>query len=142
MTMTIDGPRLRASDAERAATVQAVQDAMARGQLTHEEGDERMAAAFAARYRDELPALTADLAPAAVATLALPAGWRALWSALVIQVRAEVAATAAAGFRSRRFLVVALVVLALLGGLVLLAGLAGHGPGDGGHERLLPGGRG
>src|SRR4051794_17005643 len=142
MTTTIDGPRLRASDAERTATVQAVQDAMARGQLTHGEGDECMAAAFAARYRDELPALTADLPSAAVADPAGPVGWRGLGAALVTQLRAEVTATAAAGFRSRRFLVIALVVLTLLGGLVLLAGLAGHGPVDGGHERLLPGGRG
>jgi hypothetical protein len=132
-TMTTDEkPPMRASDAERTATVDLLQDAMARGLLTHEEGDERMAAAFAARFRDELPALTADLPPAATTapSAATPAGWRGLLTALVVLVRAEIAATAAAGFRSRRFLVVALVVLALLGGLALVIG---HGFVDGDH---------
>jgi hypothetical protein len=129
---TDDAARLRASDAERRETVEALQHAMARGLLTHEEGDERMAAAFAARFRDELPALTADLPPVAADTPAStpPVGWRALFMALVSLVRAEIAATAAAGFRSRRFLVTALVVLIVLGGLGLVAG---HGFFDGDH---------
>jgi hypothetical protein len=55
------GPRLRASDAERLATVELLEDAVARGLLTPEEGSDRMATAFAARHRDELPAVTADL---------------------------------------------------------------------------------
>jgi len=128
---TDDTPRLRASDAERTATVHALQDAMARGLLTHEEGDERMAAAFAARFRDQLPSLTADLPPVETAppAAATKAGWRALLTALITLVRAEVTATAAAGFRSRRFLVAALVVVALLGGLAL----AGHVFFDGDH---------
>jgi Domain of unknown function (DUF1707) len=132
MTRIDAAVRLRASDADRTATVAVLQDAMARGLLTHEEGDERMAAAFGARFRDELPPLTADLpqaAPTAPAT-AVPAGWRGLLAILVALVGAEIAATAAAGFRSRRFLVIAAVVLVLLGGLALVLG---HGFFDGDH---------
>ena len=134
---TDDTPRLRASDAERTATVDVLQDAMARGLLSHEEGDERMAAAFAARFRDELPPLTADLPPVVTApSAATSGGWRALLTTLVTFVRAEIAATAAAGFRSRRFLVTALVVLALLGGLALVIG---HGFVDGDHAAHFAG---
>src|SRR3954467_8118673 len=102
-TMTAAPPRMRASDSERSATIDVLQDAMTRGLLTHEEGDERMAAVFAARFRDELPPLTADLPPVPPRTAERPAptSWRGLLSALVALVRAEVAATAAAGFRSR-----------------------------------------
>jgi hypothetical protein len=136
MTTTPDAPRLRASDEERTETVRVLQDAMARGLLTHQEGDERMAAAFGARFRDELPPLTADLQsvqPAATAATP-PVGWRGLLAALVTLIRAEIAATAAAGFRSRRFLVTALVVLMLLGGLALVVG---HGLFDSEHGHLL-----
>ena len=34
--------------------------------LTHEEGGERMTAAWAARFREDLPVLTADLPPATI----------------------------------------------------------------------------
>ena len=134
-TTTADVARLRASDAERHATIDVLQDAMTRGLLTPEEGDERMAAAFTARFRDELPALTADLPPAGTTTsvATAPTSWRGLLTALVTLVRAEVAATVAAGFRSRRFLVTALVAVGLLGGLALVVG---HGFGDGGHGHL------
>jgi hypothetical protein len=109
---------------------------MARGLLTHEEGDERMTAAFAARFRDELPPLTGDLAPAEAAapTATPPVGWRGLFAALVTLLRAEIAATAAAGFRSRRFLVTALVVVVLFGGLALVIG---HGFFDGDHGHFV-----
>src|SRR4051794_21921927 len=76
------GPRLRASDAERQATVQGLQAAVARGLLTPEEGSARMATAFAARHRDELPAVTVDLPARAPAVPATAAGWRALAAAL------------------------------------------------------------
>src|SRR4051794_41893797 len=68
--------RLRASDADRAATVQTLQEAVGHGLLTYEEGSDRMAAAFAARFRDELPRLTADLP--AVAAPSQPPGRRRL----------------------------------------------------------------
>ena len=58
------GPRFRASDVERMAVAQVLQDAVARGLLTPDEGSDRTGAAFAAVYRDELPALTVDLPPA------------------------------------------------------------------------------
>jgi hypothetical protein len=135
MTTPEDAPRLRASDDERGETVRLLQDAIARGLLTHDEGDERMGTAFAARYRDELPVLTADLPVAQPATLtpAAATGWRGLLAALVTLVRAEFAATVAAGFRSRRFVLTALVVLALVAGLALAVG---HGFWDGGHEHF------
>jgi hypothetical protein len=135
-----DAPRLRASDEERNATIGVLQDAMSRGLLTPEEGDQRMAAVFAARFRDELPPLTADLPSARTApeTTTAPGGWRALLTALFTLVRAEITATRAAGIRSRRFLVLALVVLAWAGGLALVVG---HGFWDGGHEHFLEHGR-
>jgi hypothetical protein len=55
------------------------------------------------------------------------------FTALATLVRSEVTATAAAGFRSRRFVVAALIVLALLGGLALV----GHVFLDGGHAAHL-----
>jgi hypothetical protein len=128
-------PRLRASDAERTATVDLLQDAMARGLLTHEESDERMAAAFDAHYRDELPPLSADLPPVdrALRPPAVPADWRRLLKALGTLASALVAATVAASFRSRRFLVIVLVVLALVGGPALAFG---HGFFDGDYGRF------
>jgi len=117
-------PRARASDAERAETAGTVQDAVARGLLTHDEGSERMAAAFAARFRDELPGLTADLPPAAAPPRPSPPGWPQLGSLLVAQVRHEASAARAGGLQSRRVLVAALVTVLLVGFLVSVAGLA------------------
>ena len=56
--------RMRASDADRHAAVQVLQDAITRGLLTPAEGSERMAAAFAAVHRVDLEPLTVDLPPA------------------------------------------------------------------------------
>jgi len=125
-------PRLRASDAERAATVAVLRDAVARGLLDHDEGGARMTAAYAARFRDELPALTADLPPGAEPEAAAAAGWRSVGSVAVTQLRSDVQAAVAGGPRSRRFLLTLLVALLLLGVLVALAGLAVHGLFDGG----------
>src|SRR6478752_3051275 len=55
---------LRASDADRVAVVRRLHDAVVRGLLTMEECDERVAAAYAARFVRDLPPLTADLPPA------------------------------------------------------------------------------
>ncbi len=52
---------LRASDAERERTAEVLHEAAGEGRLTLDELEERLAAAYAARYRHELPALTADL---------------------------------------------------------------------------------
>lgn len=124
--------RLRASDADRAAMVARLQEAVGRGLLTLDEGDERMASAFAARYVDELAPLTADLpAPAPGGPAAV--GWRQLGEAFVDQLRAELQMTAAAGVRSRRFAVSAFAVLLFV--LLVLAMVAAvlhgaGGPGD------------
>lgn len=56
--------RVRASDAEREKVVSVLRNAISEGRLTLPEGEERMAAAYATVYRDELPGLTADLPPA------------------------------------------------------------------------------
>jgi DUF1707 SHOCT-like domain len=56
------GPyRVRASDAEREQYAQILRAAMTEGRLTLEEGEERLAQVYAAKYRDELGPLTADL---------------------------------------------------------------------------------
>ena len=56
------GPaRLRTSDKEREQVAEILRAAMAEGRLTLEEGEERLAAAYASKFRDELGPLTADL---------------------------------------------------------------------------------
>jgi DUF1707 SHOCT-like domain len=56
------GPnRLRTSDKEREQVAEILRAAMAEGRLTLEEGEERLASVYAAKYRDELGPLTADL---------------------------------------------------------------------------------
>lgn len=135
------GPvRVRASDADRNATADLLQDAITRGLLTPDEGGERMATAFAATHRDELPPLTADLPPAAPAPRPAP-GWRALWAMSVAQLRHEARATRAAGVRSKRFVIAALVVLCLVA--LVVAGVVGAldgGPGSGMGGRGFGGG--
>jgi hypothetical protein len=118
-------PRLRASDADRAATVGALQDAVARGLLSYDEGDQRIAAAFAASCLDQLPSLTADL-PAPPPPMPQAPGWRAVGGMLAQQVRHEVRATAAGGIRSRRFLVAVLLALLVLGMVLTAGGLVAH----------------
>ena len=53
--------RLRASDAERERAVEQLRGHFEAGRLDPEEFNERMESALAARYRDELPGLLADL---------------------------------------------------------------------------------
>jgi hypothetical protein len=126
-------PRLRASDADREAVVQTLLDAIARGLLTLQEGDERVAAAYAARFRDELPRLSADLPPASESAPVAP-GWRALAVLVRLQVRTAVAALwrrFRGVLRARPRLAVA--VVALLALLSLLAATAGGGVDDDGY---------
>lgn len=120
-------PRLRASDADREATVRTLLDAIAHGLLTLQEGDERVAAAYVARFRDELPRLTADLPPAPVPAPVAP-GWRALALLAWLQVRT----TATGLWRRSRGAVrarprLAVAVVALLALLSLLAATVGGG---------------
>jgi hypothetical protein len=59
---TWSGPhRLRTSDTEREQVAEILRAAMTEGRLTLEEGEERLTAAYAAKFRDELGPLTADL---------------------------------------------------------------------------------
>jgi len=53
--------RMRTSDQEREQIATILRAAMTEGRLTLEEGEERLAAAYASKYRDELGPLTADL---------------------------------------------------------------------------------
>jgi Domain of unknown function (DUF1707) len=53
--------RMRVSDAEREAVAVRLRDAAAQGRLTLAEADERQGLAYAARTRDDLGPLTADL---------------------------------------------------------------------------------
>jgi hypothetical protein len=122
-------PPARASDADREAAVRHLHDAVARGLLTLEEGDERVATAYTARFRDDLPPLTADLPPAPASAPVAP-GWRALAALTWLQLR-----TALAGFpwrgavRSRPRLAIAAAVLAVLA-VLWLAAAAASGVGD------------
>jgi hypothetical protein len=54
-------PALRASDVDRERTADGLRQAAADGRLTMEELDERLTSAYAARTRDELAELTADV---------------------------------------------------------------------------------
>ena len=54
-------PRVRTSDAEREEIVTILRAAIGEGRLTLDEGEERIASAYAAKFRDELGPLTADL---------------------------------------------------------------------------------
>jgi len=129
-------PPLRASDAERHAVVHRIQDAVASGMLTFDEGGERMAAAYAARFTRDLAPLTADLPPSAAVPVPQrggPQGWHQVWTALLEQLRAEFALVMAGGLRSprsRRAVVVALalVLLTLAVGSLAVQGLFGADP--------------
>jgi hypothetical protein len=124
------GPRVRASDADRHLVVHRLQEAVARGQLTFDEGSERMARAWASRHLDELPELTADL-PAPVAAQPAAPGWRALALLAVLQLRTTLGGAAGPGSRAAQVRLAALSVAVLLvAGLVLglvVGDLAGHG---------------
>jgi hypothetical protein len=95
-------PRIRASDADRHATVQRVQDGIARGLLAFDEGSDRMAAAWAGRYLDDLTPLTADLPPATPTQAATAPGWPALGAPTRRQLRHSLRTTATAMPRFNR----------------------------------------
>ena len=128
-------PRMRASDADREWVVRTLHDAVARGLLNLEEGDERMRAAYAARFLDDLPRLTWDLPPAPVPAPTAP-GWRALALLAWLQLRAALAGfswrDSARSARARRRVALALIaVLAVLSVAALPRGDDGfdHRPG-------------
>jgi hypothetical protein len=81
--------RVRASDAEREDAVARLHAALGEGRLDLAETEERSVAAYAARFRDELPALLADLP----GTLCAPGdsgapAWRDVWVSIVWRARA------------------------------------------------------
>ncbi len=126
-------PRLRASDADREVVVQALLDAIARGLLTLQEGDERVAAAYTARFQDELPRLTADLPPIPSSAPVAP-GWRTVALLAWLQLRTAVGGLwrgTRGAFRSQPRLAVAGVALLAL--LSLVAATSGVGFGQDGH---------
>jgi hypothetical protein len=137
-TATTSARRMRASDADRLAAVQLLQDAVARGLLAPDEGSERMADAFVAVHRDDLDLLTEDLPPAPTERAAL--GWRSLGLLAVEQVRASLTTAATGRLRAARVVVVLLVaalVLVLVGTLTGMALSDSGGGGDAGgwHEQ-------
>ena len=129
-------PRVRASDADRHRVVHRLQEAVARGLLTLDEGSERMGRTWDSRYLDELPALTADLPAPPPAAEAAP-GWRALGLLALLQLRTTLGGAAGPASRAARVRLAAVSVAALLVvGLLLglLVGVAGHGPDAGGFD--------
>src|SRR4051795_13009207 len=103
---TRSGPhRIRTSDSEREQVATILRAAMTEGRLNLAEGEERLAACYAATYRDDLLPLTADLPDN---------GRRAL-----AETPQAVAATRRARRSAGAFL---LFVTALLTGLWLLSG--------------------
>jgi hypothetical protein len=77
---------VRASDVDRSDTVARLHHALGEGRLDLAETDERVAAAYAARYRSELPPLLADLPDSSGPSgweLTGPPAWNAIWSGLV-----------------------------------------------------------
>lgn len=87
-------PDVRASHADRERVAAVLHAAAGHGQLTLDEVDERLSAAYAARYRGELVPLTADL-PDGSPDDRDPPGWPAVRSAAARQLHSSL--TAAAG---------------------------------------------
>jgi hypothetical protein len=110
-------PLIRASDADRHATVLMLQDATARGLLTLDEGSNRMASAFAAAYLRDLDPLTNDIPPAP-AQPAGPPGWRPLLLMVGEQFR-SLLRDSSTGQYSRPRIAIAVLLSALL--VLLLA---------------------
>ena len=125
-----DAP-MRASDADRHATVLILQDAMARGLLTADEGSDRMATAFAAVHVRDLSPLTADL-PADAARRGGPPGWRVLLMMLFEQFSSLFRDNRTGRYSRRRIVVAVLLAVLLLGLLLAMSGADGI---DGGPPR-------
>jgi len=121
--------RLRTSDAEREDTVARLHQALGEGRLDLAETEERCAAAYAAQYRDELPALLADLPRSGTDHTGTEApSWFELWLSAVWRARIAVLGASdrptAAQRRTAAFLV-ALAVLWMIACAFLGAGLVG-----------------
>lgn len=110
-------PRIRVSDADRTATVSRLQAALVEGRLDLAEAEERVTAAFAARYDDDLQLLVVDLPPHVPAAAAAPL-WSDVWAAAVWRARSLVLGAEAGGHApptlQQRRSAVALAVLAVV----------------------------
>ena len=123
--------RLRASDAQREAVVHRLHEAVGRGLLDVEEGHERTATAYAARYVDELDPLVGDLPdPAPVAP-----GWRAVGSTAALQARMSLlgATSWSAAHQRRRRMVLLVGTLIVLLLVIAITAAAVTGSGDWGY---------
>jgi hypothetical protein len=138
---------LRASDAEREAAAGRLQTAAAEGRLDADELDERLTAAYAARFRSELARLTEDVTPPApapvpaaltfvrpaqrtnafaIASLLVGFFWMLWIGSLLAIVFGHVALreiAASGGEQRGRGLAIAGLALGYLGALTLLGGL-------------------
>jgi hypothetical protein len=129
-------PPMRASNADREATVRVLHGAIARGLLTLEECDERVAAAYAARFMRDLPPLTADLPPMPAEAPVAP-GWRALAALAFLQLRTGLAGISWRRVRSRPRLAVAVVALLAILSLGAVTSAEAFGGGDVEHGQEL-----
>jgi hypothetical protein len=89
-TSPLESPtRLRVSDAEREDTVARLHQALGEGRLDLAENESRVAAAYAAQYRDELPLLLADLPTASAGgwTHSAAPAWSEIWVSVVWRAR-------------------------------------------------------
>ncbi|MCU1667193.1 MAG: hypothetical protein JWP40_120 [Blastococcus sp.] len=120
-------PPMRASDADRHATVHTLQEAMARGLLTLDEGDERMQAAYSSRYLTDLTRLTADL-PAAPPSAPVAPGWSAIATMVGQQFRLSANALPLGPLRGNRVALGVVAVILFMAFVFLLA----HGFAEGG----------
>ncbi len=105
MTTSEGSGRIRTSDAEREQVAAILRAAVSEGRLSLEEGDDRLARVYQAKYRDELAPLTRDLPQD---------GWEAL--------RRTPEALAMVRRRLRRHGAFTLVVAGALVGLWVLSG--------------------
>jgi hypothetical protein len=122
---------VRASNAEREEIVGRLHDALEQGRLDLDETEERVAAAYTARYRTDLAPLLSDLPDGPARRSEIPT-WRALWELLVWRARIALGMTDPGGTtpptrRQRRVaagitgLAVAWVVLCAVLAAVLVA---------------------
>lgn len=130
------GQPMRASDADRHATVQQLQDAIARGLLTPAEGSDRMGTAFAAVHLEDLEPITADLPRST--SHSKSKGWRPLLLMVLEQLQSSLRGAITGRRRSAQLGAALLLVLLLITGGLVFAHLFldnGGGPGHGGFER-------
>jgi hypothetical protein len=122
----------RCSDVEREQVSSIVREAAADGRLSMEELEERLSTIYAARYRHELAAVTADL-PTAVTTRT---GWAAVLTVAWHQLTTDLSGLFGRGRTtlSRRrkivltFVLLAAVALAITFVVLLIHGMVDDGP--------------